>query len=167
MRRHVRSVYRRFETDHGFRVTPPPMYSTVKHQVALGLLAQEAELFRRSSRTALTEQHFVVRRYFSTVVHRAREVFIQAHKESLNWLQSALKPITAQMREHREQLEGNLKDLKTAGNSREHVKQREAELVAQQKTLMVQADRLGQLQAALTGSGIEDPEPDSQLTHFG
>lgn len=167
MRRHVRAIYRRFETDHGFRVTPPPMYSTVKHQVALGLLAQEAELFRRSSRTALTEQHFVVRRYFRTVVRRAREIFAQANKESMNWLQGALKPITGQMREHREQLEANLKDLKTAGNSRAHVKQREAQLVAQQKTLMAQADRLAELQAALTGSGLEDPEPDSQLTHCG
>jgi hypothetical protein len=167
MRRHVRAIYRRFETDHGFRVTPPPMYSTVKHQVALGLLAQEAELFRRSSRTALTEQHFLVRRYFRTVVRRAREIFAQANKESMNWLQGALKPITAQMREHREQLEANLKDVKTAGHSRQHVKQRESQLVAQQKTLMVQADRLSELQAALTGSGLEDPEPDSQLTHFG
>ena len=164
MRRNVRTIYRRFETDHGFQLVPPPMYSTVKHQVALGLLMQEAELFRSSSRTLLTEQHFVVRRYFNTVVRRARHIFAQADKESLRWLQGALKPITTQMQEHRNQLEANFKDLKTAGNSRHHVKQREAELAAQQQTLMSQADHLVALQAALTGSGLQDPEPDSELT---
>jgi hypothetical protein len=164
MRRNVRTIYRRFETDHGFQITPPPMYSTVKHQVALGLLVQEAELFRRSSRTLLTEQHLVVRRYFNTLVHRARHIFAQANKESLHWLQGALKPITTQMDEHRKQLEANFKDLKTAGHSRKHVKHREAELAAEQQALMGQAEHLAELQAALTGSGLEDPEPDSQLT---
>jgi len=165
MRRNVRTIYRRFETDHGFPLPPPPMYSTVKHQVALGLLAQEAELFRRSSRTALSEQHFVVRRYFRTVVQRARHIFGQANRESLHWLQGALKPITAQMHEHRAQLESNFKDLKTAGHSRQHLKQREQDLVAQQQALMAQADQLVQWQAALTGSGLGDPEPDSEFSH--
>lgn len=163
MRRHVRAIYRRFETDHGIKVMPPPMYSTVKHQVALGLLVQEAELFRRSSRTALTEQHFLVRRYFSTVVQRARDVFAEANEESLHWLQGALRPITQQLSEHRDQLEANLKDLKTAGNSREHVKQREAELADQQQTLMAQADQLARWQAALAGS--EDAELDDGFSH--
>lgn len=165
MRRHVRTIYRRFESDHGFHLEPPPMYSTVKHQVELGLLAQEADLFRRSPRTALTEQHFVVRRYFRTVVQRARDIFEQANQESLRWLQGALKPITAQMHEHRAELEANFKDLKTAGHSRQHLKRREAELVAQQQALMAQADQLAQWQAALTGSGLGDPEPDSEFSH--
>lgn len=165
MRRHVRTIYRRFETDHGFKLSPPPMYSTVKHQVALGLLAQEAELFRRSSRTALSEQHFVVSRYFRTVVERARHVFNLANRESLHWLQGALKPITLQMHEHRAVLESNLNDLKTAGNSRRHLKQREQELVTQQQALMAQADRLNRWQSALLGNDLEGPEPDSETTH--
>ncbi len=164
MRRHVRAIYRRFESDHGFYLAPPPMYSTVKHQVTLELLVQEAELFRRSSRTALTEQHFVVRRYFRTVVDRARQIFAQADRESLHWLQSALKPITGQMHEHRVQLEARFKDLKTAGHSREHLKQREAELAREQSLLMAQAERLERWQFALT-EDQDDLEPDSESPH--
>jgi len=163
MRRNVRAIYRRFETDHNFQLTPPPMYSTVRHQVALGLLLQEADAFRRSPTTMLTEKHFLVRRYFNTLVRRAREIFSEARKESRHWLQGALRPITTQMQEHREQLEANFRDLKSAGHSRQELKQRESELAGQQQALMHQADRLVQLQAALTGSGLSDPEPDSEL----
>lgn len=164
MRRHVRSVYRRFETDHGFRLTPPTMYSTVKHQVALGLLVQEADLFRRSTRTALTEQHFVVRRYFNTLVRRARNIFKQANQESRHWLKTALKPITAQMQEHRDALEERLKDLKTAGHSRKHIQEREQELAGLQQTLMSQAAQLIKLQATLTSTSLNGGTPDSGLT---
>jgi chromosome segregation ATPase len=140
------------------------MYSTVKHQVALKLLAQEAELYRRSTRTMLSEQRFVVRRYFNTLVHRARQSFKQANAESRHWLKTALKPITEQMQEHRDALEERLKDLKTAGQSRKHIQEREAELAKTQQQLMRQADQLARLQATLTGTSLTDPSPDSELT---
>lgn len=167
MRRNVRAIYRRFETDHGFRLAPPSMYSTVKHQVALGLLVQEAELFRRSPRTTLTAQHFVVRRYFRTLVRRARSIFKQAAQESHHWLKTALQPITEQMREHRSSLEDRLKDLKAAGHSRQHIKAREGELAQAQQALMKQADQLVRMQAALTSTSLTDPSPDSELTVSG
>jgi hypothetical protein len=167
MRRSVRAIYRRFDTVHGFHLTPPAMYSTVKYQVALKLLAQEADLYRRSTRTMLSEQRFVVRRYFSTLVRRAREIFKQANREARHWMKTALKPITEQMQEHRDALEERLKDLKTAGHSRKHIQAREAELARTQQQLMRQADQLARLQAALTGTSLTDPSPDSELIGTG
>ena len=49
MRRLLRTVYRRFQSEHGFQLAMPAMISIVRHQVELGLRSIRR---RRSSGTA-------------------------------------------------------------------------------------------------------------------
>ena len=124
MRRLVRTIYRRFQTYHDMQLAEPQMLSLIGHQVELNLVHQESEIFRKSPRTTLTEQHFAVKRYFQTIVTRVRRIFMQAHSDAKDRLETALDPLTQEIHEHRNILSQQLADLKLSGRSRSMVRQR-------------------------------------------
>lgn len=124
MRRLIRIIYRHFQTRHNMRLGDPKMLSLISHQVELNLIYQEAEIYRKSPRTTLTEKHFAIKRYFHTVVQRVEQTFCSAK----DWMGTALDPLTAQVHEHRSVLSQQLSDLKLAGHSRATVRQRLATL---------------------------------------
>ncbi len=152
MRRLIRTIYRRFQTRHGMNLGDPRMLSLISHQVELNLIYQEAEIFRKSPRTTLTEKHFAIKRYFQTVVRRVELTFRNAHNEAKDWLETALDPLTAQVHEHRAVLSQQLSDLKLTGRSRTTVRQR---LRALKEDTAQQKIQLGTLQKAI--AALESP----------
>ncbi len=158
MRRLVRSIYARFENEHGFRALEIEMFSVGRHQVSLNLLHQEAESFRNSPRTALTAQAFIVERYFRTIVHRARLVFVAANDEAKLWMNTALQPLTLQVKEHREQLNQQVQDLRQANESRSSVQQRVAMLQLDERLLEGQIGSLRNVRQELTQVDLSDDQ---------
>ncbi len=148
-RKLLRGLYRRFQVDHGVEVSLPTMFSLMKHQVELDLLHKEAEAFRRSPKMLLTEQHFVVRRYFRTILSRARDIFHNAHDEVSRWLEIALEPLQHAMRNRREALLRQVEDLREAGRSRSELKQRLATLAYDVRVLEHQARVLDKVRRRL------------------
>jgi hypothetical protein len=132
-RKLIRSIHRRFQEDYGFVVTQPTLFTAVRRQVDLDQLAKEAEKFRKSPFTAITEKHFVVKHFFVAMVAQARDIFFQTREEADHWLQSSLEPLTQQIKEHRTQMEHYLQDLKKINGSRETLQARINELQGQQK----------------------------------
>ena len=124
MRRLLRNMHRRFQSEHHFKLPSPPMFSIVRHQVELSLLDQEADIFRNSTRTALMEQHFVTRRYFSTIVTRAKRTIDASHDEARHWHDTAMLPLAMEVKEYRDALVNQIQDLRRAGDSRKTVQQR-------------------------------------------
>ncbi|MCU7816641.1 MAG: dynamin family protein [Candidatus Thiodiazotropha sp. (ex Rostrolucina anterorostrata)] len=110
-RKLIRSIYRKFQNEHGFAVVQPKMFSIVKYRVELELLHQEAEIFRNSPVTAMMEQNFVVKRFFSALVKRARDIFQRADEEINTWLCSTLEPLVMQIKDHKEMMEKRLNNL--------------------------------------------------------
>ena len=162
MRRLIRTIYRRFQTRHGMNLGDPRMLSLISHQVELNLIYQEAEIFRKSPRTTLTEKHFAIKRYFQTVVRRVELTFRNAHNDAKDWLETALDPLTAQVHEHRAVLSQQLSDLKLTGRSRTTVRQRLRALkqdTAQQK---IQLSTLQKVIATLE-SPLTTAEQDSEV----
>lgn len=149
MRRLLRSIHRRFQSQHQFRLPPPPMFSIVKHQVALSLLDQEADLFRNSARTALMEQHFVTKRYFSTIVTRAKRIIGVAHGDAKHWHDTALLPLSMEVQEYRNTLAQQILDLRRAGDSRKTVQQRIVALQRDNSRLQVQLKSFGKVRFLL------------------
>lgn len=141
-RKLIRSIYRRFQNEHGFSVVQPKMFSIMRYRVELEMLYQEAEIFRKSPVTAMTEKHFVVKRFFVAMVSRAKDIFFQARQEVDSWLSTALEPLTFQIREHKEQMERRLLDLQKISRSRDTLDSRVTELknqhnaVAKQLTIL-------------------------------
>ena len=162
-RKLIRAIYRKFQNEHGFAVVQPKMFSIVKYRVELELLHQEAEVFRNSPVTAMMEQNFVVKRFFSALVNRARNIFERADQEIEAWLVSTLEPLVLQIRDHKEMMEKRLSNLQKIGQSRSTLQYRILELqeqyteVAQQLTaLRNMANRLNNKQPF---TAIERPKP--------
>ncbi|MCG8428663.1 MAG: dynamin family protein [Chromatiales bacterium] len=130
-RKLIRSIYRRFQNEHGFAVVQPKMFSIMRYRVELELLHQEAEIFRKSPVTTMTEKHFVVKRFFIAMVSRARDIFFQARQEIDSWLKTALEPLIFQIQEHKNLMERRLQDLQKVSRSRETLEGRITELQSQ------------------------------------
>jgi hypothetical protein len=150
MRQLVRAIYTRFENEHGFRAFEIEMFSVAQHRVTLTQLHEEAEIFRKSPRTALTAQHFLVERYFRTIVQRARQVFVAANNEAKLWMDTALQPLTLQVKEHREQLNQQVQDLRQAHQSRSTIQQRQNMLQVDERLLEGQIGSLRNIRQELT-----------------
>lgn len=151
-RKLIRSIYKRFESDHQFSLAQPKMFSIMRHKVELEMLYQEAEIFRKSPVTAMTEKHFVVKRFFVAMVSRARDIFFQSRQEVDSWLKTALEPLIFQIKEHKDQMEQRLHDLKKISCSRETLDTRIAELEAQHKAVAKQLTTLRNMHNMLNNS---------------
>ncbi|QYZ66666.1 MAG: hypothetical protein OI74_03055 [Gammaproteobacteria bacterium (ex Lamellibrachia satsuma)] len=127
-RKLIRSIYRKFQNEHGFAVIQPKMFSIVKYRVELELLHQEAEVFRNSPVTAMMEQGFVVKRFYAALVSRARNIFHRASDDINNWLVTTLEPLVLQIRDHKEMMEKRLNNLQKIGQSRNTLQFRIVEL---------------------------------------
>ena len=167
MRRLIRAIYRRFQTQHGMQLAEPEMLSLVPHQVELNLVYQESEIFRKSPRMALMEQHFLIRHYFRSILTRVRRIFMQAHSEARQWLETALDPLTQEIHEHRNALAQQLNDLKLSGRSRSMVRQRLASIDKECQRMENQLEQLRAIRKELenpaAGAAPHAQEPDLRL----
>ncbi|MCP4994423.1 MAG: hypothetical protein GY934_11650 [Gammaproteobacteria bacterium] len=151
-RKLIRSIYHRFHTDHGFSVVQPRMFSIMRHRVALEMLNQEAEVFRNSTMMAMTEKHFVVKRFFVAMVSKAKDIFYQSSQEVDIWLKSALEPLVFQIRDHKEQMEERLRDLKKISHSRDTLEDRITELQRQHDAITRELTILRNMHISLNNS---------------
>jgi hypothetical protein len=134
------------------------MLSIVRHQVELGILHQESEVFRKSPRTTMTEQHFVVKRYFRTIVERARHIFREAHREAREWLDHALDPLTVEVKEYRGAISQQIRDLKHASQSRKTIQQRILLMEREARHLQIQLSSLQNVHQALNNPIIPNEQ---------
>jgi len=137
-RKLIRGIYRKFQNKHDFSVMQPKMFSIMRYRIELGLLYQEAEAFRKSPVTAMTEKRFVLKRFFIAMVSRARDIFLQARQEIDGWLKTALEPLTFQMKEQKKQIDTRLQDLRNIRQSRNTLDVRLTELNRQQQAITKQ-----------------------------
>ncbi|MCW8943839.1 MAG: dynamin family protein [Sedimenticola sp.] len=157
-RKLIRSIYRRFQNEHGFSAAHPKMFSIMRYRVELEMLYQEAEIFRKSPVTAMTEKHFVVKRFFVAMVSRARDIFFQARQEVDTWLSTALEPLTFQIREHKELMERRLFDLQKISRSRDTLESRVNELKNQHNAVAKQLTILRNIHTTLNASAPLDSQ---------
>ncbi|OOZ36793.1 dynamin family protein [Solemya velesiana gill symbiont] len=168
-RKLIRSIYRRFQNEHGFSVMQPKMFSIMRYRVELELLYQEAEIFRKSPVTAMTEKHFVVKRFFVAMVSKAKDIFFQAHKEIDAWLKTALEPLIIQIKDHKEQMEQRLKDLQKVSHSRDTLDSRIEELERQHNAIAKQLTILRNMHNTLNNTRplTEEERPRPRLVKTG
>ncbi len=162
-RKLVRMAHHRFQCDHGFAAIQPRMFSIMKYRLELKRLFKEAEAFRNSPSTMMNIKHFVVKRFFNTIIDNARTIFVKANMEVDSWLETALQPLMYQIRDHRDMLERRLKDLRKISKSREMLQLRINELEKEYKAQARQLTSLRNMQNRLAQSppatGEERPRP--------
>jgi hypothetical protein len=150
----VQSIYDRFRDEHGFQNLNPTLFATASYSRELDQLYKKAEEFRKSTFTTMTEQSFVVKKFFVSMVSHARNIFFRANQDAEDWAGNVMRPLAARIKERKQQLEKRLANLQKIKNSREKLSENIAALEAQA------ADLEGQLNT-INGilSGINTPLP--------
>ncbi len=162
LQRIVQNSYRRFHEEHGLVQLHPQTLALDRHFIDLDELYQDAEEYRGSTLTTMTEQGFVIEKFFTTMVYEVREIFQRAHQSAQSWLGAALNPLQAQIREHEQMMEGRLETLRKISQSRDTLELKLRELERQRLNLQEQLDTLQSLRAAL-----HQPPPRSQPSGIG
>ncbi len=145
----VDSIYDRFREEHGFKDLKQELFSTHKFQRELALLYQRADEFRNSPVTTLTEQSFVVKKFFVNMVSHARNIFFKANEDAERWAKSAMGPLGMRIKERKHQLEGRLNNLRKAKESREKLAENIQRLEAESVELAQQLKTIGSILEAI------------------
>jgi hypothetical protein len=110
-------IYRRSEQQN-MPVTMPDMPNLRSFSAKLERLHREGEAFRNSPITAITEQGFLIRKFFDSLVRRVRDIFDQASQTAEAWLGSSLNPLEIQIKKHKRMLEQRVDTLKRISETR-------------------------------------------------
>jgi hypothetical protein len=145
----IQTIYREFHKQHGLTETKPKFFSIAKYRRDLERLYHEAEAYRKSPVTTMTEQSFVVKKFFISMVSHARNTFFQAHQEAEAWGKAAMAPLVSRIKEHKYQMEKRLESLRKINESRDTLQNRITELEQIARKLKTQLDDINQLMNTL------------------
>jgi len=145
----LQTIYREFHKEHGLTETKPKFFSMAKYKRDLERLYHEAEAYRKSPVTTMTEQSFVVKKFFISMVSHARNTFFQAHQEAEAWGKAAMAPLVSRIKEHKHQMEKRLESLRKINESRDTLQNRISELEQIARKLKTQLDDINQLMDTL------------------
>ena len=145
----VQTIYRQFNKEHGLTETKPRLFSLVKYKRDLERLYFEAEAYRNSPVMTMTEQAFVVKKFFISMVSHARNTLYQAHQEANSWSKAAMLPLVSRIKEHKDQMEKRLESLRKINESRDTLTMRMTELSKTVEILQGQLQDLNKLMETL------------------
>lgn len=101
IRRTVEKIYLRLHTEYGMvKINPIPL-SLSAMLIMFKRLESKADDFRNSPVTVMTEQHYVVQKFFITLVSQARQLFHDSNELSKNWFKAVVSLSTSRSRNTR------------------------------------------------------------------
>jgi hypothetical protein len=160
----VEAIYDRFQVEHGLAKIKLDSFALQPYHNELKRLYKEAEVFRNSSSMVMTEQHFVVKKFFITLVSRARQLFEGANKDAAGWSTAIMAPVFAQLREHKVMMDHRVSNMQKIHKSLNSINGRIKELRSKQQNLerqrKINQDMLAQIKnPALQASQIDTTVP--------
>jgi len=146
----LQTIYRQFNKEHGLNDIKPKLLSMGKYKRDLDRLYQEAEAYRNSAKLTMTEQAYVVKKFFISMVSHARNIFFQAHQDVESWGKSAMAPLVIRIKEHKNQMEKRLESLRKINESRDTLQNRIQELEKATEKLNIQLADINMLMETLS-----------------
>lgn len=153
----VQAIYKKFHDEYGLRVSSPRLFPTKKYIDELDLLYLKAEEFRNSPVTTMSEQSFVVKKFFISLVSHARNIFIQAGKEADTWLKELVNPLVNQIQEKRNSIEQHMKTLSKIRESKNNLESQLKEMTTAKAILVEQTSALKKMTENLKHSSPPEP----------
>ena len=132
------NIYQKFEKDNELKALDTKPFSTDKYDAEMQKLYEQAEEFRGSPVTTMTEQNFVVKKFFISLVSHARDIFFQANQEAETWFKDIMIPLAKHVTEHKQLLEQHMDTLYKINESKDNIASKTAELEAQCRSLAEQ-----------------------------
>ncbi|MDP3008606.1 MAG: dynamin family protein [Methylococcales bacterium] len=154
----VKAIHKKFKDEYGFEEIEPKLFSIKPYQVELEMIFEEGEIFRSSTKTAMTEQSTVIHNLYSTLIAKARDVIKQAHNDASAWGNTALTPLMQQIKGHKKQIENRLQMLRKINESTDNVAENIAHLQAEVEPLKRQRDELNMM---IRGMRLDAYSPDT------
>jgi len=145
----IQTIYQQFQKQHGLADTKPRLFSLAKYKRDLERLYHEAEAYRKSPVTTMTEQTFVVKKFFISMVSHARNTFFQAHQDASSWGKAAMAPLITRIKDHKSQMEKRLESLRKINESRDTLASKISELEEAASKLNTQLTDLNALMETL------------------
>ncbi len=149
-RKLVAAIYEKFHKEHGLPAMNPRVFSVTEYHERMSQLYEEAEEFRKSPVTTMTEQSFVIKKFFINLVSQARNVFFKAHQNAESWLKEVMNPLIAQILEHKNMMERRLKTLRKINESRDTLDAKIQELESEEAELAEQLTHLEEVRERLS-----------------
>ncbi|MBF0264910.1 MAG: dynamin family protein [Gammaproteobacteria bacterium] len=151
----ISSVYTRFGEESGYEKLNAPGFSIKKHVEDMVKLHLEAEDYRNSSLTTMTEQSFVIKSFFITLVSQARNIFFIMNKEASEWQKTALSPLNKQLKSHKNEVTKRLDQLKKISESKESIEEQGKRIKQTAVLYFNQVKEVDQMIATMEGKKVE------------
>ena len=135
IRKVVEAIYLRLHTEYSLSKIIPPRLSLLSFVMEFKKLEERADSFRDSPVTVMTEQHFVVKKFFITLVSQARQLFNECNTAAKNWFQAAVSPVFAQIHHHKAMIDRSFEALKKIHENMDSLGERISELEDLRKDL--------------------------------
>jgi len=145
----VLSIYRKFHEDYELKATPPQPFPYKKYVNQIDQLYLSEEAFRNSPVTTMTEQSFVVKKFFISLVSHARVMICEANKEADLWLREMVNPLVRQIQDKRNRIEQHMRTMSKIRESRQQLELQVRRLEAQTKVLEDKLASVNRLKDAL------------------
>ncbi len=139
----IESIYEKFHREHGLPEMKFKKFTIDPYVQHLELLSKKAEDFRNSPITTMTEQNFVVKKFFILLVSHTREVFFKANVEAETWFKEIMSPLMGQISIHKQMLEQHLETLCKISDSKDTLKKNIATV---EKQSAIVTERLTELE---------------------
>jgi len=135
LRRLVEAIYDTFHRDHGLARIKPGAFSLLRFRSDFQRLQADSEAFRNSATLLMSEQHFVIKKFFITMVSRARQIFSDCNGATRSWAKSILTPIYTQIQEHKAMIDRRIDNLEKIRSNHSNLNLRIEELDQQAQEL--------------------------------
>jgi hypothetical protein len=132
-------LYHLFHSRHGFEARTPPVLDMTRFHHSMKTLEITAEAFCNDPVNVMTEKHFLVRKFFFSLVAQARAQFEVAQRDTKLWLKGLLAPLKLQIAEHKAQLDKRTESLMRVHENLESLQKTMAELEEQHAVLQGQS----------------------------
>jgi len=127
LRQLAEKIYRLFHRKHGLPILKPESFKAASFFDQFRVLREEVENYQNSASMMLSEQHFVIKKFFIQLVSRARFIYQTLYTSVKQWARSILGPLYQQIGQHHEMIERRLSNLKQLQADRQQVDQRISE----------------------------------------
>lgn len=151
------SLYLLFHTQHGFEQQKPPQLDMSTFHQSMMALEQHADEFCADPLNVMTEKHFLVRKFFYTLVTQVRAQFENARNNAGVWLKGLLAPLKLQIGDHKMQLDRRTESLMKVHENMASLQKNIDEVELQASALQRQSAALDQILLTLMKSAQKRP----------
>jgi TolA-binding protein len=103
----------------------------------------------------MTEQHFVVKKFFITLVSRARQLFERANKDAADWSTAIMAPVFAQIREHKVMMDQRVSNMQKIHKNLDSLNGRINQLISTKENLEGQQKINQEMLAHIKNPGLQ------------